>query len=38
MRTLEKNALGAVLTFVLNATVLQTLAQAHAFPVILLLP
>jgi copper resistance protein C len=33
MRTLEKNALGAVLTFVLNATVLQTLAQAHAFPV-----
>jgi copper resistance protein C len=32
MRTLEKNALGAVLTFVLSATVLQTLAQAHAFP------
>ncbi len=33
MRTLEKNALSAVLTFVLSATVLQTLAQAHAFPV-----
>jgi copper resistance protein C len=33
MRTLGKNALGAVLTLVLNATVLQTLAQAHAFPV-----
>jgi copper resistance protein C len=32
MRTLEKNALSAVLTFVLSATVLQTLAQAHAFP------
>jgi len=33
MRTLEKNALSAVLTLVLSATVLQTLAQAHAFPV-----
>jgi copper resistance protein C len=32
MRTLEKNALSALLTFVLSATVLQTLAQAHAFP------
>jgi copper resistance protein C len=32
MRTLKKNALSAVLTFVLSATVLQTLAQAHAFP------
>jgi len=33
MRMLEKNALSAVLTLVLSATVLQTLAQAHAFPV-----
>jgi methionine-rich copper-binding protein CopC len=33
MRTLEKNAQSAVLTFVLSATVLQTLAQAHVFPV-----
>jgi len=32
MRTLEKNALGAVLTLVLSATVFQTPAQAHAFP------
>jgi methionine-rich copper-binding protein CopC len=32
MRTLKRNALSAVLTFVLSATVLQTLAQAHAFP------
>jgi methionine-rich copper-binding protein CopC len=32
MRTLEKNALGAVLTSVLSATVFQTPTQAHAFP------
>ncbi|HTN72694.1 MAG TPA: copper resistance CopC family protein [Methylomirabilota bacterium] len=33
MKTLKKSALDTVLTLVLTATVLQTFAQAHAFPV-----